>query len=303
MPTALELAQAREARKLRQAGFDPEGNPLDPSLLDDPNQHGDPDEQDPAGDDPSQLRAEIDELRRQLDATNGRVAPTQRQSEEYRQLWQQTEAARQREQAELRKEIESLRMRLEESQNVFDVTQVLTEEERAAIDPALLNTVTKLADRIAQHRAPKIDVRSEALRVMEERETNRVNTYLHGVLNDPARGLHQLSQLSNDPEFRAWLQEDDNDMDSVVNSLLASKSTEDVDRYARIVAKRILKYKERSKKPADAKTSLSQHMRREAKTKLTDAEVSAKVNEAKHLARSRNPADRAKAQQILNSLE
>ena len=308
MPTALEIAQAREARKLAQAGFKPDGSPLDAApggdTGGDDDDRGDDDDgrggDDDGRDDP--LQQQIADLQRQLSAANGRAAPSQQQAEEYRRLWQMSEAQRQQEQNELRQQIASLQERMEATNNVFDVNSALTEEERDAIDPALLQTVVKLADKIAQHRAPKIDVRSEAVRVLEEREAAKVVAHRNQVLNDPARGLHQLGALSNDPEFIAWLREDENDMDSVVNSLLAAKSTEEVDRYAKIVAKRIVKFKERAKKPADARTSLATHMRRTPGQKLTAAETEAKLHEAKQLARSRNPADRVKAQQIINSM-
>lgn len=309
MATALELAKQREIRKLKLAGLDEHGNPLNSDDGegggddDDGDDNEDPNRQAQGNDDIQELRAQIENLKRELNAANGRAVPSQQQADEYRRLWRQTEDARQQEATDLRNEIETLRKKLESVNNSIDVNELLTEEERAAIDPGLLNSVVKLAGKIAQHHAPKIDVRTEALRVLEEREATKVQNYRNQVLNDPARGLHQISTLMADPEFITWTRDEDNDIDSVVNSLLAAKSTEEVDRYAKIISKRLVKFKERTKKPADPKTSLSQHMRREAKPKLTEAEVQAKLNEAKQLARSRNPADRLKSQQILNSLE
>lgn len=310
MPTAQELAKERETRKLALAGLDQEGNPLldaDGNPIA-PNGNGNGndaignDDSNDDDDDAATMRQRILDLERQLVAANGRAVPSQQQADEYRRLWQQEVTSRQQEQSTLQEQIDSLRTQLESTPTAFDVDSVLNEEEQAAIDPALMQTVIKLADAIATRKAPKIDVRTETLRALEEREASKVTSYRNRILNDPARGLHQLGALSTDPEFTEWLQEDDNDMDSVVNSLLAARSTEEVDRYAKIVAKRIVKFKERTKPPIDTRTSLGQHMRRSPKQKLTEAEVQAKVNEAKQLARSRNPADRQKAQQILNDL-
>jgi hypothetical protein len=317
MPTALELAKQREARKLALAGFNPDGTPMDDgggaggaNDDDDDDDRGgndDPDNDDgrgagDTGDEPS-LREQIKALQRQLEAANGRAAPSQQQAAEYQTLWQKSETARLAREQELNQQIDALRAQLESANNTFDPAEVLTPEEIEAIEPSLLSTVVKLADSIAKRRAPKLDVRSEALRVVEEREAKKVENYRAQVLNDPARGLHQLGALTHDPEFIAWVKEDENDIDSVVNSLLNAKSTEEVDRYAKIVSKRIVKFKERNKRPADPKTGLGGHMRREPKPKLTEAETQAKLNEAKALSRSRNPADRQRAQQMLNSLQ
>jgi hypothetical protein len=314
MPTALELAKQKEARKLALAGLNPDGTPMDNGGpgnggADDDDDRGDgnddnddDDDRGPAGDEPS-LREQIKALQRQLEAANGRAGPEQQRASEYQTLWQKSEAERLRREQELSTEISALRTQLESVNNTFDPAEVLTPEEIEAIDPGLLQTVVKLADKLAQRRAPKIDVRSEALRVVEEREAKKVENYRAQVLNDPARGLHQLGALTHDPEFIAWVKEDENDIDSVVNSLLNAKSTEEVDRYAKIVSKRIVKFKERTKRPPDAKTGLGGHMRREPKPKLTAAETQAKLNEAKALSRSRNPVDRQKAQQMLNSLQ
>ena len=309
MATALELAQSREQRKLRQAGLDADGNPLKPNGNGDDG--GDDDEgggtgNDDGGEKPTELEVlqqELATLKRELIAANGRAAPEQQRAAEYQTLWQKAEAARLQREQELNTQIEALRAQLESVNNTIDVNELLTEEERAAIDPNILNSVVKLADKIAQRRAPKVDVRSETLRVLDEREAQKVQKHLNQVLNDPARGLHQISTLMTDPDFLTWMKEEDNDIESVVNSLVAAKTTEDVDRYAKIVSKRIVKFKERTKQQVDPKLALAQHMRRGEKPKLTPEQFQAKMNEAKQLARSRDPADRLKSKQLLNSLD
>lgn len=314
MPTAIERAQERERRKLVAAGIDPDSGGLLGNNPDgDPD--GDPDDGDPAANrrppaNGDQTAEEIEELRqqlaereRQLAALQGRVAPSQQQADEFRTLWQESERQRQIREREQQEQIEALQAQLDASRPAFDINSILTEEDRATFDQSTIDLVVRVADGIAKARVPKIDPRAETLKVLQEREQQRVDDYRRRVLTDQTRNLHKLSELSYNPEFQSWAREEDNDMESVVNSLLNAKSTEEVDRFAKIVDRRIAKFKERTKQPTDARTSLGNGMRRNPAPKLTDAEVQEKLAKAKVLARSRNPADRAKAQQILDELK
>lgn len=316
MPTALERAQEAEARKLASAGFNPDGTPKvgapmrnpaddddddDDDRRDDDNRHDDDD--DDRGEDPAALRARLAELERQLEAANGRAAPSQQQAQEFRDLWQASERSRLEAEARAKEQLDALQAQLDAARPAFDINTIISEEEREKFDSDTLSLIVKVAEGIAKAHVPKIDARAETLRVLADRDRENVENHRRRVLTDPTKGLHQLAQLSYDPEFQRWSQEDDNDMESVVNSLLNAKSTEEVDRFAKIVAKRIARFKERTNKPTDARTSLEQGMRRKGKPRLTDAEVTAKMNEAKQLARSRNPADRARAQQLIDELK
>lgn len=311
MPTARELAEMREAKKLAQAGFNPDGSPIEAGGQDDDDHdegqgfggnESDDQDFDDDDDDGIDYRARAQELERQLAATQGRVAPSQQQAQEYRDLWDQERAKNAQLQRENQERIDALQQQLDERNNHFSVEDVLTEDERADIDPSVLNTVVKLADALVQRRLPKVDVRAETLKTLEEREHNRVNEYRARVLTDPGRGLHQLSALSEDPAFLAWIREDDNDMDSVVNSLLQARSTEEVDRYSKIVAKRIVKFKERANRNPDGRTTSGLNMRRQPKAKVTQAELEAKAKEIKRLSRSHRQSDRDRAQQLINEL-
>ena len=315
MPTALERAQEQEARKLARAGLNPDGTPLNPDGAPQARDDDDDDDDDAAVDDANlqgdqldesdaeSLRRTVAKLQADLAAANNRAAPEQRRAAEMQELWQAAE--RQRIEAERRaqEQIEALQAQLNAQRPAFDVNEILDAEEREQFDDATLRVITKIAEGIAKAHVPKIDARSETLKVLEEREAKKVEDYRKKVLTDPTRGLHQLAQLSYDPAFQAWSQEDDNDMESVVTSLLNARSTEEVDRFAKIVAKRITRFKERNAKPTDARPSLASGMRRNGGPRLTEGEINAKLKEATSLARSRNPADRAKAQQILNDLK
>ena len=321
MPTAAEIAQQQADRRLARAGLKPDGSPLngvkptgvvvDDNLEDETDEERDEEDEeeleaaggdDGEGDD---ARAqEIADLRQQLAAMQGRLAPTQRDAEDFRRLLQGEQLRNQQLQAQRDREIQELRDQLEQRNSQISVEDVLTDEDREGIDPAMLQVVLKLADAVAQKRAPKVNARAEALAAMEERDQAKVNEHRNKVLTDPARGLHQIADLAYDAKFNAWCKEDDNEVDSVLQSLLNAKSTEEIDRYARIVSRKIAKFKEggkasRTTPNADARTRLAAGMRRNPDPKMTSAEADAKFAEAKRLSRSSNPADRAKAATIL----
>ena len=337
MPTALERAKMQEERRLARAGLNPDGSPMNPTQRlsamaasrdddddddddrndddddrnddDDDGRNGNGDGRNGNGatgsdaDDPAELRRQLAKLQADLAAANNRAAPEQQRAQEMRDLWQASERARIEAEQRAQQQIEALQAQLDAQRPAFDIRNVLSEEEISVFDESTLSAIVKISESIAKASVPKIDARSEALKVLEERDAAKVINYRNKVLNDPTRGLHQLSQLAHDPAFQAWSQEDDNDMESVVTSLLNAKSTEEVDRFAKIVAKRITKFKERTSPPTDTRTSLGNGMRRSGKPRMTEAEVNAKLKEATQLSRSRNPADREKAQRILNDLK
>ena len=321
MPTIQEQARQREIEKLRRAGLDEDGNPLDPNAdgptpamrlsaqAGDGDGDGDGDGGNANTNEPdmtARLQEELAQVRRELAAANGRAAPSQQQAAEYQRLWAESEAARRRE-AELRdQQIAALQQQLDERNNAFDPAELLDEDERNAIEPELLNTVAKLADKIAQRRMPQVDVRAEVLRVQQERAIQEVNEHRQRALTDPGRGLHKLAEYAYDPQFIEWSNDEDNDINSVVNSLLEAKSTGEVDRYAKMVAKRLAKFAEHKAgghQPTDTRGALGSHMRRAEKPRMTEAEVNSKLAEAKRLARSSSKADRDRAQQIINDIK
>lgn len=343
MPTLAEIAERQAARKLRQAGLNPDGsepndqrrnpkNPRDQVLADDgddgddPNLGGDGDDLELDGDggdggddghgdegdgDGDDTQLQIRQLREQLGALQGRLTPAQQDLEDLRRVatTQRQQLDTQRQQYE--DQINDLRAQLEKRElEEIDPTEFLSEDERADIDPAVLRALGKMAGGLAKRMTPKVDARGAALQVLQEQEQNRIKQYRNRVLTDPSRGLHKLNHLAQDQKFLAWTQKDDNDVDSAVRSLLAADSTEEIDRYARILQRKISRYQEEQKDPASrrnspagARTSLSTAMRRSPGKKLSDVEMKEKLREANRLARSRNPTDRAAAQKILDSLQ
>lgn len=324
MATHADIASRQAARKLRQAGLNEDGTPIDGANLDeqhedddddqrqDDDQHQDDDDQhqddDDQGDD---LRRQVRELTEQLGAMRGRVAPTQQDLEDLRRV-----ANTQRQQLDESKQtyeqqIAELRAQLEARElDEIDPTEFLSEDERADIDPAVLKALGKMAGGLAKRMAPKVDVRGEALRVLQEQEQNRIQKHRNAVLSDSKYGLQKLGALAQDPKFLAWAQKDDNDVDSAVNSLLRATSTEEIDRYARILQRKLSRYQEEQKAPASrqnnpagARTTLAAGMRRNPGKQMSDQQVQEQLRKARALSRSAKASDRAEAQKILDSLQ
>lgn len=284
-------------------------NPDESQDTEDEEQIEDDLNQDDTGDDAqTRYENEIAQLRQQLSAAQGRVTPAQQQAEEHRRLYETERMARAREQQTMAEQIAALQAQIEANEAATPVEDLLSQEERDMFDPAQLSTITKLADHIAKRRAPRVDVKAAALQVLAEREQAQVEAYRREVLNDPTRGLSALGILANDPSFQEWLtQEENDDFDPLVNSLLNARTEKEIDRYSKAVARRVAKYKNTSvKSPSasrttDLKPSLSTAMQRKPR-QVNEAEIKSQLDEARRLARSRNPADRAKAQAILNKL-
>lgn len=333
MPTALENAKAAEARRLARAGLGPDGKPLnqqpargvasggvDDDDDEDDDHTGETDEereereerereeeeQRAGGGGGDDLAEEVRQLRQQLAALQGRVAPAQRDNEDFRQLLSTQRQQHEARERELQEQLDALQAKIDEQQNNVSLDSLLTDDEKKDIDPIVLAAMTKIATAAAKRAAPApVDVRATTLTVLNEREQRRVTDYRTAVMSDPTKGLHKLAQLAYDPAFIAWSRKDDNDVDSVVTSLLNAKSTEEVDRYAKLVARRITAFNERDnrRQSADARGSLGGHMRREARPRRTPEQEQELLNKAKNLARSSSPKDRAEAQRILNELK
>lgn len=302
-----ELANERARKKLERAGFDEEGNLLATEETDIEEVEEVVEDE---VDDDSHYKQRIRELESQLAAANGRVGPTQAELDDYRRANAELRSQLSGRESTYQQEIERLRAELEDRNAQVNIEDLLDEDERDVFDPTLLKVVTKLADAVAKKRIPKVDVRAEALKLLQERDTNKVQEYRNKVLTDPTKGLHQLAQLSQDPTFQQWSSEDDNDMEGPVRMLLAATSTEEIDRYQRIISRRIDRFKaarkdqasRRQGNSADAAIRLATGMRRNPDKQMSASDMQVKLAEAKRLARSPNRADQQKARALLDSL-
>lgn len=295
---------ARAARKGQPTGevTGESGEPLDDNddyhPADDGNQHAVEDERD----------REIAALRQQLDAANGRAAPAQRQSEEFRRLYDEERRSREHDRNELNRQVAMLQEQLNARQVETSLDELLSPEEREVIDPMQLDIIKKVASAVVNTAAPKVDVQAETAKYLQKREAEKIQRYREDLLTDPRKGLTTLAALAEDPKFISWTSEEGNeDFDPLVRSMLTATTESEIDRYAKAVAKRVAKYNESRNtthtgtRSTDARTSLNRAMQRRPR-QLSNDEMGDKLAQAKQLARSRNPADRKKAQDILNSI-
>lgn len=295
---------ARAARKGQPTGevTGESGEPLDDNddyhPADDGNQHAVEDERD----------REIAALRQQLDAANGRAAPAQRQSEEFRRLYDEERRSREHDRNELNRQVAMLQAQLNARQVETSLDELLSPEEREVIDPMQLEIIKKVASAVVNTAAPKVDVQAETAKYLQKREAEKIQRYREDLLTDPRKGLTTLAALAEDPKFISWTSEEGNeDFDPLVRSMLTATTESEIDRYAKAVAKRVAKYNESRNtthtgtRSTDARTSLNRAMQRRPR-QLSNDEMGDKLAQAKQLARSRNPADRKKAQDILNSI-
>lgn len=251
---------------------------------------------------------EIAALRQQLDAANGRAAPAQRQSEEFRRLYEEERRSREHDRMELNRQVAMLQEQLNARQVETSLDELLSPEEREIIDPMQLDIIKKVASAVVNTAAPKVDVQAETAKYLQKREAEKVQRYREDLLTDPRKGLTTLAALAEDPKFISWTSEEGNeDFDPLVRSMLTATTESEIDRYAKAVAKRVAKYYESRNtthtgtRSTDARTSLNRAMQRRPR-QLSNDEMGDKLAQAKQLARSRNPADRKKAQDILNSI-
>lgn len=334
LQTALERADRHEARRLRIAGLNPDGTPInslasapdddddsvpapddnnDPAPDDDNDPAPDDDNNDPAPDDVSALKTaltsaqqELESLKRDMLAMQGRVAPSQRDAEMARGMWLESERQKQ----ELQAEIDRLKEQAAAAPapTDIDVSTVLSEQELADIDPIVLAAIKKVATAIAAQAAPpRIDVEAEVNKVRQKQDQEKVKNHRVVVLTDKNRNVSKLSGLMADAKFAEWYQTEGEVLESVMSSLLNATSTEAVNRYAKAADREIERYLDQNKPrelPLDTSTKqLSVHARREAPTKLSPAEIEAKSAEAKRLSRSRKPADQKRAGELFAELD
>lgn len=233
---------------------------------------------------------EVTRLKQDLAALQGRVAPAQRDLETYRQLT-----------VELQQRNEQLEQQLKQKPQELKLEDVLTQEELDELDPMVLGAMAKIASAQRQN----VDVGSAVNQVLAQRQEEELRTYREQALM--SRELSDIVELKADPRFIEWANQDDNDVESVVTMLLGAGTKSAIDKYARILKRRVDSYREsigapRAGKPAsDATTALAAGMRR-GQTSVSANEMQTRLAQARRLMRSRSAADRAKATQILNSL-
>lgn len=296
-PTLEELEARMQARQNAKAGVapvEPEATPIaaEPAA-----------EQAPAPDEAELLRQELAQMRLDHQATVGRTASTQREADTLRkQLADLTaqNAALQERQQERSKEEQAAAAH----QAAIDS---LTDEERENYDPEMIDLMARMATRAADARAKAIDPRSDFDTLMSERDAKAASQYRDQMLTGGEETLSRLPALSQDTKFLNWL-EDNPSAEYNLNMLVSAKSKSEVDQFARKASREVQRYLAESEVPpaeqapsAPAQSSLAAGLQRKGGGPVTPQQQEANLQEARRLSRSRNPEDRARAQQLINS--
>lgn len=305
--TPEELAQAHERRNYGQETQEPEQEQYAAEFDDSDNDTDDSFDDDfDAGDDrTSELEKELKQLRDQNAALQGRLTPSQQKYEQYKSLYENEYNARAQEQSKYAQEIQQLKEQLNTSKpDDFNLEDVMSEEELEMFDRDTLEAIKKISSAAASRNRPNIDEKLD--RAFMQREQQSVEQYRNELLSSYNRPISELNQLAHNPEFRDWIEREENDdFEPLVNSFLKANSKSQIDKLAKSVERRIAKFKGGSDKSrsgsTDAKTSLDRANQRRPR-KLTESQLADKLNEAKRLSRSSSRADREKAKSILDKL-
>lgn len=252
----------------------------------------------------ARLRAEMDQLRQELAAAQGRSAPVQRDLETYRTLTVELQRNLDQQRQQYEERLQSLQEQAAARDEEFDPAEVLSQEELDDFDPQVLKSMTKLADALARRRMPQINIEEEVRRLAEKQAQEELKVYREQVLI--SKDLSDIVHLKSDPKFLEWVEQDDNEIESTVAMLLNATTKGAIDKYARILKGKINRFKQQSPSQgstaSDANTRLATGMRRKQNNNFDSADVEARLMQARRLARSQSAADRQKAQDILNAL-
>jgi hypothetical protein len=196
---------------------------------------------------------------------------------------------------------EALRRQSAES---FHPSQFLTEEERQLIDESTLGIVTKVSVAVAERaeRALEQKLLEQAARSQEYFRAE----LLQATLNTPGSGLEDIASLANNKKFDSWLKSEEGAAANGTLQQLASAPVKDIPRLVKKAASQIQKFRSEQdeRKPSETPGSDSRYanyLNRDTSSRQGPQALSDEVmRQVKSLAASRNPADRAKAHELLH---
>lgn len=253
--------------------------------------------QEPAAQDSTDWKAEHDKLQQQMNALLGRVAPAQRDADTFRNLYE-TSA---REKQELADRMNTLQAQLDEARTTgqrksieAQIEDLLDEEDREAIDPAVLKVMGKLTAGLFSKQNAS-DPTSTIEQVLAQREQKTTEAYRRGLMADPDRGVSRIVSLSQDAGFMTYVAEHP-ELDITINSFLTAGDKAAIDRYAKATDRLLAAYEDSRKAPKQAtrasdpkgSQTLTEALERQPKAKLSEEEVRKLTAEHKMHVRNRN---------------
>lgn len=215
------------------------------------------------------LRAKIANLESQLASMKGRVIPEQQRAAALENTLSVMENQYKSQLAALQEKLDSANRMIEEQRlKDFSIDDILSDEEKETIDPSQLAIVKKVAAVAARQFAPKYDVDAKVKELFEQERAARINAYRNDALLNPKNPASRLQELSRDPAFMAWV-DNNTEVRYATTALLNANSTVDVDKALNVLNKCVRNYDEQTsaKKSRNQKTdavtaSLESAMRR-----------------------------------------
>lgn len=234
----------------------------------------------------NQTSEELEQLRQQLAAANGRLGPAQRQSEEMKAALE----AQQRQIAELQarlaeQQAAAATRKAQEAAANFDPFEGMSKDEIELLDPTAAELIRKAARNAYSKAASQVKDPEEIIRkTLAERDARQLQTYIRSTADTIG-----LTKLANDARFQKFVEEDGG-----ANYLLTSflKAT-DIET-ARMVESDVRKFMKRYEKAVgdksnsrtpDPQDQLSQHLSRNpggasgAKASVTSPEDVKRITE------------------------
>jgi hypothetical protein len=230
----------------------------------------------------------VEDLLREKSALSATVQYSQQQLEKARADF---EAERKAFQVEL----DNLRKQQTES---FDPRSVLTPEERELIDENYIVASAKIAKAAWQQERQHLQQEFEKQQAKQQEMIR--GEFLRAELNSPGSGLEDFGALASDPKFDAWLKSDEGFTANTLLNQLVSAPIGEIPKLVKRTALQVKKYRGDKEPPRseDPGSRFAQHVSRNpGGPQEIGPDVMRKV---KQLAASRNPADRAKAKELLS---
>lgn len=272
----------------------------------------------PASADPTDYKSEFEKLKADFQALQGRLAPSQRDADTFRGLYETTSRelatareAKDAEMAELRAQLDEATTAKERKSIEAEMAELISEEDRATIDPSVLAMITKVAGKFAGTKQAAVDHNALVEKALRERDMKVVNDHRARILADSNTELGKLKTLANDPEFNDYCQENP-EVDMTLTHFLHASTTADIDRYARAATRLISAYRTGKTPAADTRAAdpksaggsvLASALARTAAVKMSEDQLRQKTNEFKQLIRNKTPESKAKAAALMAEIE
>lgn len=261
-----------------------------------------------------QLQEQLEAERHARAAIQGRLAPTQQDLDNMRQLLkqqQERDAKQAAELEELRRQLSTQQQQDSQAAVRQAVLEAMSEEERAEYDEGFIDLVSRIGYAAAQRVAPQIDVQAEVASALKRQEDERLQEYRAQVITDPKSLVSKLQTISNDASFIAWL-EDNPDLNYHIDGLAFSRTTKDINKFAKSTERHLKAYFDHiapGTKPTRTEDptptgggDLERAMDRRHSGQRSPQDTARLQQQIADLSRSRNPDDRAKALDLIQQL-